>query len=322
MIFQKQIEKMYRSNLFIRNDNAYGIFYFGPEDFPGLRSYPYEFTAKAGHALKGYFYCYENPNPGRLIVFDHGMGNGHRAYMREIERLAREGFLVYSYDHTGCMASGGESTNGFGQSLSDLDDCITAMKQVDTLKRRKIGVMGHSWGGFSTMNIAAYHPDITHVISMSGFMSIPIMLQQTFSGPLKAYWDAIMDLEYQANPDSAYIDSRHSIWFSDANYLLIYSADDKIVRKNPHYDKLFNCFARRYNVKLLLVEGKGHNPSYTREAVVLKDAFFKDFQKAVKRKKLENAQQQKEFMSRYDWKAMTEQDEYVWKEIVATLMEK
>ena len=85
---------------------------------------------------------------------------------------------------------------------------------------------------------------------------------------------------------------------------------------------LFNCFARRYNVKLLLVEGKGHNPSYTREAVALKDAFFKDFQKAVKRKKLETPEQQKAFMSRYDWKAMTEQDEYVWKEIVATLMEK
>lgn len=322
MIFQKQIEKMYRSNLFIRNDNAHGIFYFGPEDFPGLQAWPFDFTAKAGHTLKGYFYYYENPNPGRLIVFDHGMGNGHRAYMREIEHLAREGFLVYSYDHTGCMASGGESTNGFGQSLSDLDDCITAMKQVDTLKRRKIGVMGHSWGGFSTLNIAALHPEITHVISMSGFVSIPIMLQQTFGGPLKAFWEHIMELEHKANPDYAYMDARHSIWFSDANFLLIYSANDKVVRKNPHYDMLHNCFARRYNVKLLLVEGKGHNPSYTREAVTLKDAFFKDYQKAVKRKKLETPEQQKAFMSRYDWKAMTEQDEYVWKEIVATLMEK
>ena len=322
MIFQKQIEKMYRSNLFIRNDNAHGIFYFGPEDFPGLIAHPYEFPAKAGHTLKGYFYHYEDPVPGRLIVFDHGMGNGHRAYMREIEHLAREGFLVYSYDHTGCMASGGESTNGFGQSLSDLDDCMNAIKQIDCLKRRRIAVMGHSWGGYSTLNIAAFHPEISHVISMSGFISIPIMLQQTFSGLLKPFWEPILELEHQANPEYTYLDARKSIWFSDANYLLIYSADDKVVRKNPHYDMLFNCFARRYNVKLLLVEGKGHSPNYTKEAVALKDAFFKDFQKAVKRKKLETKEQQKAFMSRYDWKAMTEQDEYVWKEVIATLMEK
>ena len=322
MLFQKQIEKMYRSNLFLRNDNANGIFYFSPGDFPGLQAHPYEFSAKAGHILKGYFYHYEDPVPGRLIVFDHGMGNGHRAYMREIERLAREGFLVYAYDHTGCMASGGEHTNGFGQSLSDLDDCISAIKQIDKLKRRRIGVVGHSWGGFSTMNIAAFHPEITHVVSMSGFISIPIMVAQTFSGPLKAFRKPILELERRANPDYADLDSRWSIWFSKANYLLIYSADDPVVRKNPHYDMLFNCFARRYNVKLLLVEGKGHNPSYTKEAVKLKDAFFKDFQKAVKRKKLETPEQQKAFMSRYDWKAMTEQDEYVWKEIVATLMEK
>ena len=322
MLFQKQIEKMYRSNLFLRNDNPNGIFYFGPEDFPGLQAHPYEFPAKAGHILKGYFYHYEDPVPGRLIVFDHGMGNGHRAYMREIERLAREGFLVFSYDHTGCMESGGESTNGFGQSLSDLDDCITALKETDRIRRRRIAVMGHSWGGYSTLNIAAFHPEVSHVISMSGFISIPIMLQQTFSGPLKPYWESILELEHQANPEYTYLDARKSIWFSDANFLLIYSADDKVVRKKPHYDMLFNCFARRYNVKLLLVEGKGHSPNYTREAVALKDAFFKDFQKAVKKKKLETKEQQKAFMARYDWKAMTEQDEYVWKEVFATLMEK
>ena len=322
MIFQKQIEKMYRSNLYLRNDNPYGIFYFSPEDFPGLQSHAFSFPAKAGHELKGWFYHYEDPMPGRLVVFDHGMGNGHRAYMREIERLAREGFLVFSYDHTGCMASGGESTNGFAQSLSDLDDCITALEKVDTLKRRRIAVMGHSWGGYSTMNIAALHPEVSHVVSMSGFVSIPIMLQQTFSGLLKGYWESLWDLELRTNPDYAGFDSRKSIWFSDANYLLIYSADDKVVRKNPHYDMLHDCFARRYNVKLLLVEGKGHNPSYTKDAVAYKDAFFKDYQRAVKKKKLQTKQQQEAFMARYDWNRMTEQDDYVWKEILATLMEK
>ena len=67
MLFQKQIEKLYRSNLFVRNDNPHGIFYFGPEDFPGLQAHAYIFTAKAGHELKGWFYHYEDPLPGRLV---------------------------------------------------------------------------------------------------------------------------------------------------------------------------------------------------------------------------------------------------------------
>ena len=79
------IEKQYRSNLFIRNDNPNGIFYFTAADFPGLQAKAYGFRSQAGHDLKGWFYYYENPRPGRLVVFDHGMGNGHRAYLREIE---------------------------------------------------------------------------------------------------------------------------------------------------------------------------------------------------------------------------------------------
>jgi len=145
MLFEKYVLKIYRKNLFTRNDNADGIFYFTPEDFPGLKAHPYCFKARAGHDLKGFFYYYDAPIPGRLLVFDHGMGNGHRAYMREIETLARAGFLVFSYDHTGCMASGGKHIGGFAQSLADLDDCIKTLKRDEFLQNREICVVGHSW---------------------------------------------------------------------------------------------------------------------------------------------------------------------------------
>ena len=88
------LEKQYRSNLFIRNDNPNGVFYFTAADFPGLQARAYDFKSQMGHDLKGWFYYYANPIHGRLVVFDHGMGNGHLAYMREIERLAKAGFLV------------------------------------------------------------------------------------------------------------------------------------------------------------------------------------------------------------------------------------
>ena len=313
------LEKAYRKNLFIRNDNPNGIFYFTPADFDGLQAHPYTFPSSMGHALKGYFYHYENPIPNRLVVFDHGMGNGHRAYMREIERLARGGFLVFSYDHTGCMESGGESTNGFAQSLKDLDDCFKALKAEPTLAGRSFSVMGHSWGSFSTMNIVSLHPEITHVVSMSGFVSVKRMLEQTFAGILKGAVKTMYGLEKKANPDFVDFDAVQSLKNTSAKVLLIASSDDKIVKKEYHFDVLQKELREKENISFLLTEGKGHNPSYTCDAVQYKDAFFAEFQKAVKKKQLETAQQQKEFMARYDWHRMTEQDEAVWQVILQTL---
>ena len=316
MLFEKQVEKIYRSNLYIRNDNPNGIFYFSAEDFPGLHADAYDFKAGAGHDLKGFFYYYDNPIPGKLVVFDHGLGNGHRAYMREVEYLAKAGFLVYTYDHTGCMASGGEHTNGFSQSLRDLDDCLKTLKAEPGLADRTISVMGHSWGGFSTMNICALHPEITHVVSMSGFVSVKLMLQQIMAGPLKFFRKPLMALEQRANPDYVAFDARKSLWNTSAKVLLIYSENDPTVCKNPHYDSLYAALSGRENIRFLLVQNKGHNPAYTEDAVAYKDAFFKEFSKAAKKKLLETPEQQREFMARYDWHRMTEQDETVWQQMI------
>lgn len=319
MLFEKQIEKIYRSNLFARQDNPNGIFYFQPEDFPGLSARPYTFAANAGHTLKGYFYHYADPIPGRLVVFDHGMGNGHRAYMREIETLCRMGFLVFSYDHTGCMESGGEGTGGFATSLRDLDACFRALKAEPALVGRSFSVVGHSWGGFSTMNIAVLHPEITHVVSMSGFVSVERVVGQFFGGILKPYRKLAMELERRSNPEYVDFNAVDSLSRTDARVLLIYSDDDATVKKEIHYDVLHEKLAGKKNIRFLLVTGKDHNPTFTRDAVVYKNEFFKTLTK--NRKKLTTPETQKAFMARYDWKRMTEQDGEVWAAVEAHLKE-
>ena len=313
------IEKMYRDNLFIRNDNPNGIFYFTAADFPGLQAESFDFKSQMGHDLRGYFYHYDNPIPDRVVVFDHGMGNGHRAYLREIERLAKAGFLVYSYDHTGCMRSGGESTNGFAQSLKDLDDCFKALKKEPALQGYTFSVMGHSWGGFSTMNIAALHPEITHVVAMSGFVSVKRILEQTFTGILKGARKALYDLEAKSSPGYVEFDAVQSLGKTDAKVLLIASDDDKVVHKTHHQDVLEQALSGRENIRFLVTSNKGHNPSYTCDAARYKDDFFAKFQKLTKKKKLETVQQQEAFMSTFDWWRMTEQDEAVWDVILKHL---
>ena len=319
MLFEKQVAKLYRGQLYTRQDNPHGIFYFGPQDFPGLQAHGYSFSSQLGHELKGYFYHYDNPIPGRLVVFDHGMGNGHRAYMREIETLCKGGWLVFSYDHTGCMASGGKDINGFPQSLADLDDCIKALKAEPALRDRSVSVMGHSWGGFSTMNIAALHPEITHVVAMSGFVSVERIVKQSLSGLLSMYAPAMIDMEQRNSPRYARYNALESLQKTDAKVLLIYSDDDKTVHKSAHYDPLYETLSGKENVEFLLLSGKDHNPSSTVEAVAYKNEFWAALSKAIKNKELKDPAQQRAFMEQYDFTRMTEQDMEVWNRIFAHL---
>ncbi len=316
MIFEKAITKLYRKNLFGRCDDSGCVYYFSASDFDGLIAEPYEFTAKAGHRLQGYFYYYGEPAKGRIVVFDHGMGGGHRSYMKEIEMLASHGYRVFSYDHTGCMESEGACTNGFAQSLSDLNDCLNALKSDERWSGAAFSVVGHSWGGFATLNIPALHPDVTHIVPISGFLSVDAMLEQQFSALLTPYRASVRRLEEEANPDFLQYDARNTFEKMTTKALVIYSADDKVVRAIDHFAPLRRAMmGREEQIEFLLVNGKGHNPNFTEDAVQYKDAFFKTFMRKLKRRELVSDEQKRAFVASYDWNRMTAQDEAIWQRI-------
>ena len=266
-----------------------------------------------GHTLKGYIYSYENQKPQRLIVFDHGFGGGHLAYMKEIEKLCRHGYRVFAYDHTGCMTSGGESPNGLSQSLSDLNDCLSAIKSDAKFSGLSISVVGHSWGAFSTMNITALHPEVTHVVAMCGFVSAEKMIESFFSGLLSAYRRAVLRLETEANPRFSTFNAANSLKNSSVKALLIYSEDDKLCRIT-HYEILKEALGAKDNVSFMLVSRKGHNPNYTENAVKLLSEFSKERAKLARKKNLSREEKER-FVASFDWEKMTEQDERVWKRI-------
>ena len=317
MIFSKQIGGMYRKMLFSRVDADGLVKYFSCEDFPGLSRESYTFKGAQGQTLQGWFYSYERSIPGRILVFVHGFGGGHTAYMTEIERLADHGFTVFAYDNTGCMESGGNG-NGFAQAVSDLDACLKALKADPRLEGMRYSVVGHSWGAYATMNIAALHPDITHLVAMCGPISAQQLIRQNFSGPLSLYRKDIYKLEEAANPAYAPLSAEDSLRHTGAHTLLIYSADDRSVRKDLHYDLLRDGLTGCRNIRFLLVNGKDHNPNYTADAV----SYLGEFQAALaelrKQKKIE-PQVRHAFINKWDWKRMTAQDDKIWQEIFDTM---
>lgn len=312
MIFLKQIEKIYRKQVLTRFKDYGTVYFFSEKDFPGLNKTPFSFKGSDGQNLQGYFYGYDNPVSNRLIVFDHGMGGGHRSYFREIETLAKKGYLVFSYDHTGCMESEGENTRGFSQSLNDLDCCIKALKGLESLKGYDISVMGHSWGGFSSMNIPALHPEISHIVAMSGFISVSEMLKQIFYG-IKGYYSYFYAVEEKNNPVFSKVNTVDSLRDTKTKALIIHSADDKTVNGKKHFEVMKKELSKNSNIEFLLLNGKNHNPNYEGYAVAYKDEFFKTLSQKLKKHELSTDKQKQEFVKSFDWWKMTAQDEKVWK---------
>ena len=87
MIFEKQVVNAFKGMMYTRCDDTETVFYFSANDFPGLVAEAYPFTSCEGHTLQGYIYHYDSPVPNRLVVFDHGFGSGHRAYMKALSNM-------------------------------------------------------------------------------------------------------------------------------------------------------------------------------------------------------------------------------------------
>lgn len=310
MLFEKQIVEAYKGMMYKRCDDTETAFYFSAEDFDGLKKEQYPFKSTAGHTLMGYIYSYDAHIENRLVVFDHGFGGGHMAYMKEIEMLCRHGYVVFAYDHTGCMESGGESPNGLAQSLCDLNDCISSLKRDERFSGYGFSVMGHSWGAFSTLNISALHPEITHIVAMSGFVSVEEMTKTFFSGLLKGYRRAILELEKTTNPYFSGFNAVETLKSSDSLALLIYSENDALC-KRVHFDILKKGLSDKENVSFLLLSNKGHNPNYSDEAVKLLGEFTNARAKLLKKKEL-SKKEKADFVKQFDWDKMTTQDESVW----------
>ena len=314
MLFSKIIKKKFDAVLG-RYDGNPACYYFSQKDFPNIKSLEFDIKGDRNILLKGSFYYYGEMNADKLVIFDHGIGAGYLAYFKEIEKLASRGYTVYSYDHTGCVSSGGEGIYGFAQGINDLDHVISTLKNDARFKNKNIRVMGHSWGGYSAMNCMTLHSEITHVVSVSGFLSARSLVEQYLPKFVMKYSDEVMDRERKNNPKYADMDAIESIKKSDAKLLYIQSRDDKKVLYSKSYEPLFHAFARRKDTDFISLDKRNHVPHYTEHAAAAYDAFVAKLQKLSKQKKLVTKEEQNEFRNSTDWNEITEQDENVWNKI-------
>ena len=312
MLFSKIIKKKFDAVLG-RYDGDPALHYESLSDFPELKSQPFDMEGDRNVVLKGAFYYLDTLQPEKLIVFDHGIGAGHLAYLKEIDYLARNGYTVYSYDHTGCVSTGGTGILGFAQGINDLDHVLTALQKDSRFASVPRKLMGHSWGGYACMNAAALHPEVTHVVSLAGFLSARSLVEQYIPKAFLKYSGEVMDRERQINPDYADMDARESLLKSQTRLMHLQSRDDTKVKFELCCEPLSAALAGRPHTEFVAVDRKNHDPQRTEAAAAANAAMLRDLQK--QRKALKTPEQLAAFRSTYDWDQITEQDSSIWQKI-------
>ena len=304
--------KEYKKRAFARNDGNPAVTYFTNEDFPPMKKEELSFRNKNGVRLNAAFYYNGEKSTERVVLFEHGMGAGHRAYMSEINMLTSRGYTVFSYDHYGCGDSAGEGVNGFGGSLPDLVSAVSFLKESG-YPAKGISVIGHSWGGYSTLNLPAFHGDINACVAMSGFISVESIINQFLSGIARGARKRVMEIERSANPETYDCDARKSLKSTEVRMLIIHAENDPLVSYKYNFEALRSALVDNDNVSYIRLTDRYHNPGYTKDAVNLLNAMGADLKKSAS--KLKKQEKIDAFKSKWDFKAMSEQDPTVWRSI-------
>lgn len=102
----------------------------------------------------------DGDGPFPLLVYSHGSGGISYAASFNMEHLASYGFVVASPDHKGNTAvdrvgGGGDERDvvAYNRPL-DVSAVIDEMLQDDSVDAERIGVFGHSFGGFTALTVA------------------------------------------------------------------------------------------------------------------------------------------------------------------------
>jgi uncharacterized protein len=101
------------------------------------------------------------------IVFNHGyispsVYKTTERYVAYVDYLARNGYVVFRPDYRGHDQSEGVAQGGYGNSdyLIDVLNAYTALSKLDSVNPNKIGMWGHSMGGWITHRAMVINPNI------------------------------------------------------------------------------------------------------------------------------------------------------------------
>jgi uncharacterized protein len=131
------------------------------------------------------------PEGWPAIVFNHGyippaQYRTTERYIAYVDWLARSGFIVFRIDYRGHDRSEGSPTGAYGDTGYTVDvlNAVSALQQFPLVNPEKIGMWGHSMGGYLTLRSMVISPDIKAGVIWAGVVvSYPDLLTRWRRGP-------------------------------------------------------------------------------------------------------------------------------------------
>lgn len=302
------ISHQYKKQFVCRYDKEVGIPYYSFSDFKGLKQEAYSFVNSINIEIKYFFYYYDNYRTDKIVLFLHGLGPGHTAYLAEIEFLAKVGYKVLTLDYMGCEESQGKNMRSLNEPTRDVNDLLDYLK-LD----KPIVVVGHSLGGYTALNIINIRKEISKAVIISGFLSIESLMKVFVKS--KLIYNGVIKYEKKMEPDYFQINNLEYLKTTKDKIFFIQSDDDPMVPYSIALNEVEQI--DNPNIKTLRVTGKKHNPNYSLDAVNYMNEIFGQYNELLKKKKISSDEDRINFFKDVSLSRLTEQD----KDIVSAICE-
>jgi len=118
------------------------------------------------------------PTGWPAIVFNHGyipptVYRTTERYIAYVDWLARSGYIVFRIDYRGHDRSEGVARGGYGDPGYTVDvlNAVAAIKRFPQADPNRIGMWGHSMGGFLTLRAMVISPDVKAGVIWAGVVA-------------------------------------------------------------------------------------------------------------------------------------------------------
>jgi fermentation-respiration switch protein FrsA (DUF1100 family) len=138
-----------------------------------------EFQSKDGTELVGWFFPVKNPKATIILVHGYGEPRGGKVHhLEHAKYLTEDNFAVLVFDLRGFSESNGDKiTLGFKES-EDVLAAVNFLKGRKDTENLKIGILGTSMGGASSIIATAKTDKIDVLITNGAFKSIEDLLRE------------------------------------------------------------------------------------------------------------------------------------------------
>ena len=304
--------KLYNDNFLQRLDKDPAIPYYSYQDFPGIDYETNSFTNSLGVKLNYFFYSYPGYNKDKIIFFCPGLEPGHTAYLTEIELLCKSGYKVLTMDYTGCGSSEGEKLPAINRPTLDVIELLEHLKL-----KEKIILIGHSLGGYTSLNVINKTPFIKKAVIISGFIDIASEMMGFVK--LRILANVFKRYENKLNPEFKKVNNWKYLKKTEDDLLFFHSKDDSMVKYKYNAGKVAKI--KNPHIKCYIYEGKKHNPNYSKEGLDFMNMTMGGYYQLLRDGQLQTLEERKEYFSDKPIGKMTAQDKDVWKIILDFIKE-